>query len=311
MKENPYENNMNEQDEEKINYQELLFRYIIHWPWFVASVLVCLIGAWVYLHFQTPVYQVSASIMIKDDKKGGGSTDLENLGIGGVITSTQSIDNEIEVLRSKTILKEVVNNLELYITYYDEDEFPEKELYQTSPVIVNLTAQEADRLPGSALLAMKLSPEGVLDVNLKVGLNEYNQRFEKLPAVLPTDAGTFGFALKDSLSGGQMEGYKGERHIRAVVSRPFEVAKGYQGALSIAPTSRTTSVAVVSLMNTNIQRARDFINKLMEMYNRNTNNDKNEVAEKTREFINERIKIIDEELGSTEDKLEALKETQA
>ena len=307
MKENPYENNMNEQDEEKINYQELLFRYIIHWPWFVASVLVCLIGAWVYLHFQTPVYQVSASIMIKDDKKGSGSTDLENLGIGGVITSTQSIDNEIEVLRSKTILKEVVNNLELYITYYDEDEFPEKELYQTSPVIVNLTAQEADKLPGSALLAMKLSPEGVLDVNLKVGLNEYNQRFEKLPAVLPTDAGTFGFALKDSLSGGQMEGYKGERHIRAVVSRPFGVAKGYQGALSIAPTSRTTSVAVVSLMNTNIQRARDFINKLMEMYNRNTNNDKNEVAEKTREFINERIKIIDEELGSTEDKLEAFK----
>ena len=201
----------------------------------------------------------------------------------------------------------MVNNLELYITYYDEDEFPEKELYQTSPVIVNLTAQEADKLPGSALLAMKLSPEGVLDVNLKVGLNEYNQRFEKLPAVLPTDAGTFGFALKDSLSGGQMEGHKGERHIRAVVSRPFGVAKGYQGALSIAPTSRTTSVAVVSLMNTNIQRARDFINKLMEMYNRNTNNDKNEVAEKTREFINERIKIIDEELGSTEDKLEAFK----
>lgn len=307
MKENPYENNMNEQDEEKINYQELLFRYIIHWPWFVASVLVCLIGAWVYLHFQTPVYQVSASIMIKDDKKGSGSTDLGNLGIGGVITSTQGIDNEIEVLRSKTILKEVVNNLELYITYYDEDEFPEKELYQTSPVIVNLRAQEADKLPGSALLAMKLSPEGVLDVNLKVGLNEYNQRFEKLPAVLPTDAGTFGFALKDSLSGGQMEGHKGERHIRAVVSRPFGVAKGYQGALSIAPTSRTTSVAVVSLMNTNIQRARDFINKLMEMYNRNTNNDKNEVAEKTREFINERIKIIDEELGSTEDKLEAFK----
>lgn len=307
MKENPYENNMNEQDEEKINYQELLFRYIIHWPWFVASVLVCLIGAWVYLHFQTPVYQVSASIMIKDDKKGSGSTDLGNLGIGGVITSTQGIDNEIEVLRSKTILKEVVNNLELYITYYDEDEFPEKELYQTSPVIVNLTAQEADKLPGSALLAMKLSPEGVLDVNLKVGLNEYNQRFEKLPAVLPTDAGTFGFALKDSLSGGQMEGHKGERHIRAVVSRPFGVAKGYQGALSIAPTSRTTSVAVVSLMNTNIQRARDFINKLMEMYNRNTNNDKNKVAEKTREFINERIKIIDKELGSTEDKLEAFK----
>ena len=154
---------------------------------------------------------------------------------------------------------------------------------------------------------MKLTQEGGLDVNLKVGLNEYNKHFEKLPAVLPTDVGTFGFALKDSLSNGRMEGQNIVRNISAMVSRPFGVAKGYQWAINIEPTSKTTSVAVVSLMNTNIQRGQDFINKLIEMYNRNTNNDKNEVAEKTKEFINERIKIINEELGSTEDKLEAFK----
>ncbi len=309
MKENPYENNMNEQDEEKINYQELLFRYIIHWPWFLASILICLIGAWGYLYFQTPVYQVSASIMIKDDKKGGnsGSADLENLGLGGVITSAQSIDNEIEVLRSKTILKEVVNSLELYITYYDEDEFPKREMYKTSPVVVNLTAQEADKLPSAALIDMQLSSDGGLDVNLKVGLNEYNKRFDKLPAVFPTNVGTFGFTLRDSLLNDQVEGRRDVRHISAVVSQPFGMAKGYQWALTIAPTSKATSVATVSLVNTNIQRGQDFINKLMEMYNRNTNNDKNEVAEKTREFINERIKIIDEELGNTEEKLETFK----
>ena len=309
MKENLYENNMNEQDEEKINYQELLFRYIIHWPWFLASILICLIGAWGYLYFQTPVYQVSASIMIKDDKKGGnsGSADLENLGLGGVITSAQSIDNEIEVLRSKTILKEVVNSLELYITYYDEDEFPKREMYKTSPVVVNLTAQEADKLPSAALIDMQLSSDGGLDVNLKVGLNEYNKRFDKLPAVFPTNVGTFGFTVRDSLLNGQVEGRKDVRHISAVVSQPFGMAKGYQWALTIAPTSKATSVATVSLVNTNIQRGQDFINKLMEMYNRNTNNDKNEVAEKTREFINERIKIIDEELGNTEEKLETFK----
>ncbi len=309
MKENSYNNNMSELDEEKVDYQELFFKYVIHWPWFVASVLACLIGAWVYLHFQTPVYQVSASIMIKDDKKNGGgnAADLESLGLGGVITSTQSIDNEIEVLRSKTILKEVVNNLELYITYYDEDEFPKKELYKTSPVVVNLTAQEADNLSDVAFVNMKLAPEGGLDVNLRVGVYDYNKHFDKLPAVLPTDAGTFGFTLRDSLSNGRVEGQNTIRNISAIVSQPFGVAKGYQWALEIAPTSKTTSVAVVSLMNTNIQRGQDFINKLMEMYNRNTNNDKNEVAEKTKEFINERIKIIDEELGSTEDKLEAFK----
>lgn len=309
MKENLYDNQTNELDEEKVDYQELLFKYIIHWPWFVASILACLVGAWVYLHFQTPVYRVSASIMIKDDKKGGnaGAADLENLGLGGVITSAQSIDNEIEVLRSKTILKEVVNNLELYITYYDEDEFPKKELYRTSPVIVNLTTQEADKLPEAALIDMKLAPEGGLEVNLRIGLNEYNKHFNKLPAVLPTDAGTFGFTLKDSLSNGKIEGQDAVRNISAVVSRPFGVAKGYQWALNIEPTSKTTSVAVISLMNTNIQRGQDFINKLMEMYNRNTNNDKNEVAQKTREFINERIQIINEELGNTEDRLESFK----
>ena len=123
--------------------------------------------------------------MIKDDKKnsGGNNTDLESLGLGGVITSTQSIDNEIEVIRSKTILKEVVNDLELYITYYDEDEFPKKELYKTSPVIVNLTTQEADKLPGAALIDMKLTPEGSLDVNLKIGLSEYSKHFDKLQMV--------------------------------------------------------------------------------------------------------------------------------
>ena len=309
MKDNSNDNNMGEMEEEKINYQELLFKYIIHWPWFVASVLLCLIGAWGYLHFQTPVYRVSASIMIKDDKKNGGgnAADLESMGLGGVITSAQSLDNEIEVLRSKTILKEVVNNLELYITYYDEDEFPKKELYKTSPVIVNLTAQEADELPGTALINMKLAPEGGLDINLKVGLSEYTKHFDKLPAVLPTDVGTFGFALKDSLSNGKIEGQSVARNISAVVSQPFGVAKGYQWALEIVPTSKTTSVAVVSLMNTNIQRGQDFINKLMEMYNRNTNNAKNEVAEKTREFINERISIISKELGSTEKDLESFK----
>ena len=125
-----------------------------------------------------------------------------------------------------------------------------------------------------AFVNMKLAPEGGLDVNLRVGVYDYNKHFDKLPAVLPTDAGTFGFTLRDSLSNGRVEGQNTIRNISAIVSQPFVVAKGYQGVLNIAPTSKTTSVAVVSLMNTNIQRGQDFINKLMEMYNRNTNNDK-------------------------------------
>ncbi len=87
------------------------------------------------------------------------------------------------------------------------------------------------------------------------------------------------------------------------------VAKGYSGALSIAPTSKTTSVVKIALNNSSTLRASDFINKLIEVYNINTNNDKNEVAQKTAEFIDERIAIISKELGSTEQDLETFKRT--
>lgn len=87
----------------------------------------------------------------------------------------------------------------------------------------------------------------------------------------------------------------------------MSVAKGYIKSLSIAPTSKTTSVAVLSLKNSNTRRGKDFINKLLEMYNINANNDKNEVAQKTAEFIDERIGIISKELGSTEQDLENFK----
>lgn len=100
-----------------------------------------------------------------------------------------------------------------------------------------------------------------------------------------------------------------ERHITAFINRPFSVAKGYASSLSIAPTSKTTSVVVISLKNTNPRRGRDFINKLLEMYNINANNDKNEVAQKTAEFIDARIGIISKELGSTEQDLENFKRT--
>ncbi len=301
---------MRDDKDEKIDIQELFFRYAIHWPWFVASILICLIGAKLYLHFVTPTYNVSASIIIKDEKKGGatGATaaGLENLGLGGMIGASQNIDNEIEVLSSKTIIKEVVNSLELYITYTDEDEFPPKELYNASPVVVNLTPQEADGLPAPAIIDMKLSPEGGLTINMKIDEEEYNKHFDKLPAVLPTDFGTLGFSLRDSTRNNEKR--KDEiQHIEAVINQPFKVAKNYRTALTIEPTSKTTSVAVVSLINSNQKRGQDFINKLLDMYNRNTNNDKNEVAEKTKEFINARIEIIDKELGNTEEKLETFK----
>lgn len=297
--------------EEEINIQEILFRYLIHWPWFIASVVVCIILAWAYLYTTTPVYNTSATVLIKDDEKGGGagmSSELEKMGLDGFMSSSKNIDNEIEVLRSKSLAREVVNQLNLFVTYRDEDEFPSKELYRTSPVQVSLTPQEAEKLPETMEVGMTLLPTGGMDVQIFIGDKEYQKQFEKLPAVFPTDEGTVAFfENRDTLSVAQFaEGGK-ERHITAYINRPMSVAKRYSEALSIAPTSKTTSVATISLKNSSTQRGKDFINKLLEMYNINTNNDKNEVAQKTAEFINERISIISKELGSTEKDLEEFK----
>ncbi|WP_288091568.1 GumC family protein [Bacteroides acidifaciens] len=299
------------QSEEQINIQEILFRYLIHWPWFVVSVIVCVAVAWGYLRLATPVYNVSATVLIKDEKKGGGanmSSELEKMGMNGFVSSSSNIENEIEVLTSRTLAREVVSSLGLFVTYMDEDKFPKRELYRTSPVLVSLTPQEADKLPQTMEVGMSLHPSGVMDVQIKVGEKEYGKRFEKLPAVLPTDEGTVAFFTNnDTLSSVRPESVTKERHITAYINRPFSVAKGYAGSLSITPTSKATSVVTVSLKNSNTQRGKDYIDKLLEMYNVNANNEKNEVAQRTAEFIDERIGIISKELGSTERDLENFK----
>lgn len=302
---------LGEQSEEQVNIQELLFRYLIHWPWFVVSIIICIACAWGYLRLTTPIYNITATVLIKDEKKGGGanmSSELEKMGLDGFVSSSNNVDNEIEVLRSMSLAREVVNNLGLFVTYMDEDEFPSKELYHTSPVLVSLTHQEADKLPGRMEINMILQPTGALGVQITVGEKEYRKQFDKLPAVFPTDEGTVAFfANNDTLSAVRPENITKERHITAFINRPFSVSKGYVNSLSIAPTSKTTSVVVISLENTNTRRGRDYINKLLEMYNINANNDKNEVAQKTAEFIDERIGIISKELGSTEQDLENFK----
>lgn len=105
-------------------------------------------------------------------KKGGGanvSSELEKIGMTGFISSSSNIDNEIEVLRSKSLAREVVSRLGLFVTYMDEDKFPKRELYRTSPVLVSLTPQEADKLPQTMKVNMVLQPTGAMTAQITVG----------------------------------------------------------------------------------------------------------------------------------------------
>jgi len=107
---------------------------------------------------------------------------------------------------------------------------------------VGLTPQEADRLPGPAVFELTLSPGNRLDVKATVGETSYNKRFSKLPGLLVTPAGTFTFTLA-----GDSAGVSEPQTLTAVVSNPMQMAKRYAAALSVEPTSKTTSIVIVSL----------------------------------------------------------------
>ena len=137
-------------------------------------------------------------------------------------------------------------------------------------------------------------------MKLRIGEEEYNKQFDKLPALLTTPSARSALPLKiPQLSKARRKSCYG--------FFPRSVANAYRGALSIEPTSKSTTIAQISVKSTHTQRGMDFINKLVEVYNRDANDDKNEVATKTAEFIDERIKIINGELGTTEQELETFK----
>lgn len=301
MKEDIYDD-LFEEKEEKTDYHALFFRYLIRWPWFVASVIACLTCAWLYLHYSTPVYNINATILIKDDKKGGTTgSSLSAFEDIGIFSSSKNIDNEIEILRSKSLIKDVVNELGLYINYSTQGSFHDIELYDSSPILVRFSPEDAERLSAPILLTLNMLPGGKLDVIATINDQVSSKHFDKLPAVLPSVAGTI------TLIPNPRQVSDVTSTVDITIVQPLGVAKNYAGALSIEPTSKTTSVAIVSLKNTDKKRGEDFINKLLEIYNRDANDDKNEVAENTARFIDERIVIINAELGTTEQELENFK----
>jgi hypothetical protein len=132
MSEDLYEDLFWEDKKKRTDFKEILFRYLIHWPWIATSLAVCLAAAWLYLRYTPPVYNITASVLIKDDDKSSKSNSLNDLEELGFITSTSNFDNEMEILHSRTLIKKVVEDLDHYISYYAKGRFNEveKEIFE-------------------------------------------------------------------------------------------------------------------------------------------------------------------------------------
>lgn len=305
-------------EEKPFNLYELIFKYLAYWPWFVTSVIACVVLAFVYIRYQAPVYNVTASVLIKEEDSrnrsmGAASGALEALQSMGGFSMSNNFDNEVEILKSRTLIKKVVTHLGLYITTGQKRFFGyNTSLYKTSPLEVYMSPEEADKLESGIKLHLTYTPDNKLKAKAEYTLNEKEAKvektFDKLPAVLPTPVGVISVTAKDSLLTEWRKENNGDLQLIASINSPTAVAKAYGENLSVDATSKTTTIAQMAVKNTSRQRAVDFINCLVAFYNQDANDEKNEVAMKSAEFIEDRINIINQELGTTETQLADFKQ---
>lgn len=307
-----------EQDELTIDYRMLLHKCLKHWRWFVASVLACLILAFIYIRYTAPVYNVTAGVLIQQkDSKGGLGAALSGgalgmlSGLGGVSLSS-SFDNEVEIMQSRTLLKKVITDLGLYISTAQRRitgyNIP---LYKTSPIQVYMSPEEATELESGVKIKTTYTPEGKLTAQIEFELKEEEQEiektFDKLPAVFPTPVGVLSFTKNDSLLTEMRKEESGDIRLITYISSPIDAVKAYKENLAIDGGKKTT-IAQVSLQDNDKQRAIDFINYLVVCYNQDILDEKSKVVLQTSDFIRERMEVVNQELSTTESEIADFKQ---
>jgi len=295
----------NKTEEEVIDFREILFRYLSYWKWFVFSGFVCVLLALLYLRVTMPVYDISSVIMINDEKKGSGLvSELSLFGGMGMLGGT-STDNEIEVLKSRSLIRDVIRDLNLHINYAEKGFLRKISMYNLSPVLVDASMFHIDALAYPLRITLRgLNTDRISIAAEEQGGDEWNvsNTYSSFPVTLETPYGKIVLLKQDDI-----DELNDISRMEITISKPISVAKGYLSNLTVAPVSRNSSVVRLNFRNSNPRRGEDFLNKLIEKYNATAIEDKNEIAQRTAEFIEERLALISEELGSTEQEIESYK----
>ena len=296
------------------SFANLYKAIILNWQWVVLSLIICLGLAAIYLRYTTPTYQASAKVLIKEEDnktRYRGNNAFQNMTEMGLINTTNGFDNEIEILQSSELAADVVRDMKLYVNYRSVGRIINPILYKTQPITVDIDAAHVELIKRP--MNMEITKEdGIYQVKgtyyVTISENEVdgpftlNKTFKTLPAQVPTRAGTLTFTSNEG------KGLKeGDVQIVNIVS-PKMVAMKYVNALSVEPTSKTTTIAQLKLVDEVPDRAIDYLQQLIEVYNRQANEDKNEIAIRTEKFINNRLEKINNELGATESQLQSFKQ---
>lgn len=292
-----------QKEETSFDIKTIITLIVLYWQWFLLSLFICVCGALIYLRYKSPVYQVSAKMLIKEEAPNNRRSNqmLSNMQEFGIISNSAGIENEMEILKSRILALDAVKDLKLYVEYKADGKVKKSLVYKTQPISVDLDAEHLAELNKTRSgFRFKITKDGEKYVVEETN-KEFKGTFKTMPAMMKTPYGTLMFTKN-----GNME-MSNKQSLIVTIYAPVLVASGYARALSVEPTSKMTSIAQLTIRDLNRERAFDYLKQLAVVYNRQANADKNEIAYKTEMFINDRLEKINAELGSTESELEDYK----
>ncbi|QFQ12344.1 polysaccharide biosynthesis tyrosine autokinase [Pseudoprevotella muciniphila] len=288
-----------------VDLQQLIGHLIANWFWILLCAAIALIIAWLYLKKTPTTYQVQSSVLIKGEDNVGmrdQGTLTARSQFSSVFSSANNFSTEMDIIGSRTLIKKVLEDLDLYITLRRTDTYQERDLWGEAPIKVWMTPQEAEKAEHISM-KMNLHKNGSIDIHgidASTGKSSL-KRYNKLPVIIHTKNGVVSITRVDSVP------IKENMEISASIVAPTRMASSYKGRLSISQTNKESFITSLTMNDTRPERSILFIKKLVEAYNSDANEDKNQIAQRTDEFINNRIVLISSELGNTEDRLAKFK----
>ena len=286
-----------EETPETLNLWEVLSPYLSRWKWFALSALLALTLAYAYLKYATPIYKASTIIMLKDDAKGGAINEFSILSDLD-LSVKDNVENEVEVLRSRTLSEKVIEKLNLDVSYLRKDGFKTVDLYKNSPINFSIT-KLSDKI------------ENVNDLNLEVkGVNDIAYNLYDGGKLL----GKYNYGESVNNQIGQFTVNKSEGtfkkadfSIKVAIREPKDVANAYRRSLNVNLLGKNTSVLELSSTHPNRSKAEDYLNTLVDIYNTDAIAERRFISENTSDFLTQRLDILTKEIDAVEKTTEKFK----
>lgn len=278
------------EESDEISIGDLLYKFLPFWPLFMLLVLIFISGAWLYLRYKMPIYKTTATLLIKDDKKSPGSADM--MQAFDMFGSKKSVENEIEVLQSKTLMQEVVKNLHLYAPLTVKGRVTTQSAYLISPIVIE--AKNPDSLKDVKEVHFTFG-EAAQTVNIENKVYPLNQWVSTRFGILQFIPNKY-YKPDDK-----------EQNLYFSLINVKNAANNTLNEVKIASSSKESTVIDLSIEGEIPKRGEDILDELLKVYNQAAILDKNMLAANTLKFVNDRLGYVVNELDSVEGKLQSFK----